>query len=196
MILKNLNKLFLIAIICTHTFAGSFGKSHSAELLSRGRSVPIAMFDDTLVAAKTFSSLTSRILDIYSYDSALNQLVKESEMISPNPMPGDDFGQKVDLTSRIREILVNYPAGTTVLKEFVQNADDGGAGVAADHGDLDRVHVQALVLGDEGAARVTAAFRLPLPAPRTGNAAPPVPLRCPHRSHCQVPRSLYRHVKG
>jgi len=44
-------------------------------------------------------------------------------------MPGDDFGQKVDLTSRIREILVNYPAGTTVLKEFVQNADDGGAGV-------------------------------------------------------------------
>ncbi|KAJ1475490.1 hypothetical protein T484DRAFT_1828078, partial [Baffinella frigidus] len=42
---------------------------------------------------------------------------------------GDDFGQKVDLTSRIREILVNYPAGTTVLKEFVQNADDGGAGV-------------------------------------------------------------------
>ena len=99
MIIKNLNKLFLISIICSQIFGGSFGKSHSAELLSRGRSVPIAMFDDTLVAAKTFSSLTSRILDIYSYDSALNQLVKESEMISPNPMPGDDFGFSIALTS-------------------------------------------------------------------------------------------------
>lgn len=38
-----------------------------------------------------------------------------------------DFGQKIDLCSRIREILVNYPPGTTVLKEFVQNADDAGA---------------------------------------------------------------------
>ena len=99
MIIKNLNKLFLIAIICSNIFAGSFGKSHSAELLSRGRSVPIAMFDDTLVAAKTFSSLTSRILDVYSYDVAANQLVKESEMISPNPMPGDDFGFSIALTS-------------------------------------------------------------------------------------------------
>jgi len=38
-----------------------------------------------------------------------------------------DFGQKIDLCSRIREILVNYPPGTTILKEFVQNADDAGA---------------------------------------------------------------------
>jgi hypothetical protein len=37
-----------------------------------------------------------------------------------------DFGQKIDLCSRIREILVNYPPGTTVLKEYVQNADDAG----------------------------------------------------------------------
>jgi sacsin len=42
---------------------------------------------------------------------------------------GDDFGQKIDLTARIREILVNYPPGTTILKEFLQNADDAGAGV-------------------------------------------------------------------
>ena len=92
MIIKYLYKLFLIAIISSQIFGGSFGKSHSAELLSRGRSVPIAIFDDTLVAAKTFSSLTSRILDVYSYNVAANQLVKESEMISPDPMPGDDFG--------------------------------------------------------------------------------------------------------
>ncbi|KAF3777352.1 Sacsin [Nymphaea thermarum] len=39
----------------------------------------------------------------------------------------EDFGQKVDLTRRIREVLVNYPEGTTVLKELVQNADDAGA---------------------------------------------------------------------
>ncbi|XP_074588626.1 LOW QUALITY PROTEIN: uncharacterized protein LOC141844465 [Curcuma longa] len=39
----------------------------------------------------------------------------------------EDFGQRVDLTRRIREILINYPEGTTVLKELIQNADDAGA---------------------------------------------------------------------
>ncbi len=34
----------------------------------------------------------------------------------------DDFGQKVDLTARLREILANYPEGTSILKELVQNA--------------------------------------------------------------------------
>jgi len=32
-----------------------------------------------------------------------------------------DFGQKVGLTRRIREVLLNYPKGTTVLKELIQN---------------------------------------------------------------------------
>ncbi|KAJ1463330.1 hypothetical protein M885DRAFT_610341 [Pelagophyceae sp. CCMP2097] len=40
---------------------------------------------------------------------------------------GSDFGQRVDLTVRIREILRNYPEGTSILKELVQNADDAGA---------------------------------------------------------------------
>ena len=40
---------------------------------------------------------------------------------------GDDFGQKVDLTANIRGILRNYPEGTAILKELVQNADDAGA---------------------------------------------------------------------
>ena len=40
---------------------------------------------------------------------------------------GEDFGQKVDLTASIRNILRNYPEGTAVLKELVQNADDAGA---------------------------------------------------------------------
>ena len=34
----------------------------------------------------------------------------------------EDFGQKVDLTVRIREILRNYPEGTSIVKELVQNA--------------------------------------------------------------------------
>lgn len=40
---------------------------------------------------------------------------------------GTDFGQKVDLTARIREILRDYPEGTSIFKELVQNADDAGA---------------------------------------------------------------------
>lgn len=44
-----------------------------------------------------------------------------------SPPLGEDFGQKIDLTVRIREILRNYPEGTSILKELVQNADDAGA---------------------------------------------------------------------
>ena len=36
----------------------------------------------------------------------------------------EDFGQKVDLSVRIREILRNYPEGLSILKELIQNADD------------------------------------------------------------------------
>ena len=42
-----------------------------------------------------------------------------------DPVDGDvwdDVGQKVDLTARLREILLNYPEGTSILKELVQNA--------------------------------------------------------------------------
>uniref|UniRef100_A0A9I9DSX1 RING-type domain-containing protein n=1 Tax=Cucumis melo TaxID=3656 RepID=A0A9I9DSX1_CUCME len=50
-----------------------------------------------------------------------------SESTSLDSILLEDFGQKVDLTRRIREVLLNYPEGTTVLKELVQNADDAGA---------------------------------------------------------------------
>ncbi|KAK7308413.1 hypothetical protein VNO77_42018 [Canavalia gladiata] len=43
----------------------------------------------------------------------------------------EDFGQTVDLTRRIREVLLNYPEGTTVLKELIQNADDAGASIVS-----------------------------------------------------------------
>ncbi|KAL9324800.1 hypothetical protein ACSQ67_005445 [Phaseolus vulgaris] len=48
-------------------------------------------------------------------------------MASPESLFLEDFGQTVDLTRRIREVLLNYPEGTTVLKELIQNADDAGA---------------------------------------------------------------------
>ncbi|CAI5714235.1 unnamed protein product [Hyaloperonospora brassicae] len=48
-------------------------------------------------------------------------------MADANVYFGDDFGQKIDLTVRIREILRNYPEGTSMFKEMVQNADDAGA---------------------------------------------------------------------
>jgi sacsin len=40
---------------------------------------------------------------------------------------GEDFGQKVDLCARLREILLNYPEGTAIISELLQNADDAGA---------------------------------------------------------------------
>eukprot|EP00736_Rhodelphis_marinus_P006485 Rmarinus@m.28251 len=39
----------------------------------------------------------------------------------------EDFGQRVDLTQRIKEVLQNYPDVVSLLKEMVQNADDAKA---------------------------------------------------------------------
>ena len=44
-----------------------------------------------------------------------------------NLLDVQDFGQKADLCVRIREILRNYPEGSSILKELIQNADDAGA---------------------------------------------------------------------
>lgn len=40
---------------------------------------------------------------------------------------GRRFGQRVDLTARIRGILRDYPEGTAIFKELLQNADDASA---------------------------------------------------------------------
>ena len=82
---KNLYKFILALIIISNTFAGTLGKSHSAELLSRGRSVPMSISNDTLVIAKTFSSLLPRTVDIYDVDKNANILTKIGELNSPNP---------------------------------------------------------------------------------------------------------------
>ena len=95
---KNLHKFILALIIISNTFAGTLGKSHSAELLSRGRSVPMSISNDTLVIAKTFSSLLPRTVDIYDVDKNASILTKIGELNSPNPMPGDDFGYSLDIS--------------------------------------------------------------------------------------------------
>lgn len=61
---------------------------------------------------------------------------------------GADFGQKVDLTASIRNILRNYPEGTAVLKELVQNADDAGARTVSFCLDF-RQHATVSVAGPE-----------------------------------------------
>ena len=97
--MKSLHKYIIIISLLGSAYAGTLGKSHSAELLSRGRSVPMAISDDLFVAAKTFSSLKNRVVDIYSFDKEAKQLTKLSELSSPNPMPGDDFGFSIAVSS-------------------------------------------------------------------------------------------------
>ena len=96
--IKNLHKLFLIIILTSTSFAGTLGKSHSAELLSRGRFVPMAISDNTFVTAKTFSSLTSRVVDVYSINESTGEFTKDGEINSPKPMPGDDFGFSIAIS--------------------------------------------------------------------------------------------------
>ena len=103
---RNQYKIFLILIFISSVFAGSLGKNHSAELLSRGRSVPMSFSNNNLVIAKTFSSLTPRAIDIYNVDDA-GVLTKVRELNSPNPMPGDDFGFSLDISNNY--LLVGSP---------------------------------------------------------------------------------------
>ena len=39
----------------------------------------------------------------------------------------ESFHQQEDLTTRLHNILEEYPAGVGIFKEFLQNADDAGA---------------------------------------------------------------------
>jgi choice-of-anchor B domain-containing protein len=84
--------LVLLFLLTNSIFASAGTKSHSAEMLSRGRYIPIAISDDFLVTAKTFSSLSSRTVDIYELYSGVDSMEKTAELKSPNPLSGDDFG--------------------------------------------------------------------------------------------------------
>lgn len=61
------------------------------------------------------------------YKANYTAVTRSARVVNPPRPSGEDFGQKIDLTVRIREILRNYPEGTSILKELVQNADDAGA---------------------------------------------------------------------
>lgn len=79
-------------------------------------------------------------------------------MASDDALGMRDFGQKVDLCQRIRDVLTNYPEGA-LLKEHVQNADDAGAGTFRVLLDL-REHPTGALLapgaaGFQGAALLT-----------------------------------------
>ncbi|XP_071831201.1 sacsin-like [Apostichopus japonicus] len=49
------------------------------------------------------------------------------EKYSEDVHPGEEFGQREELTSRLKRILTGYPCDASILKEIVQNADDAGA---------------------------------------------------------------------
>ena len=80
MLRKISNYIFITLIFGTSIFASAGTKSHSVEMLSRGRYIPIAISDNFLVTAKTFSSLTSRTVDIYELYSSIDSMEKSAEL--------------------------------------------------------------------------------------------------------------------
>ena len=58
----------------------------------------MAISDNTFVTAKTFSSLTSRVVDVYSINESTGEFTKYGEINSPKPMPGDDFGFSIAIS--------------------------------------------------------------------------------------------------
>ena len=59
---------------------------------------------------------------------AANQLVKESEMISPNPMPGDDFGFSIAILTSDYMIVgaPGYKNGHGIAYLYKKNNDKMG----------------------------------------------------------------------
>ena len=107
MLRKISNYIFITLILGTSVFASAGTKSHSAEMLSRGRYIPIAISDNFLVTAKTFSSLTSRTVDIYELYSGIDSMEKSAEITSPSPLSGDDFGFSMALHNNY--LLIGAP---------------------------------------------------------------------------------------
>ena len=102
---KILHKILLVLFI-SMSFASTGAKSHSAELLHVGRYVPIASNNSYLFTAKTFSSLSSRKVDVYNIKSD-GQLNKYREISSPKPMSGDDFGFSIAASDKY--VLIGAP---------------------------------------------------------------------------------------
>ncbi len=90
--IRQLKYLFIGVLLLSFLLPSSGRKSHSSELLNRGRTIPIALSQDFLVTARTFSTLTPRVVDIYDLHNGISSLQKMGELTAPNPTVGDDFG--------------------------------------------------------------------------------------------------------
>ena len=86
-------KYFLLGVLLfSIVFPSSGRKGHSSELLNRGRTIPIALSENFLVTARTFSNLIPRTVDIYDLYNGAGSLKKTAEITAPYPDVGDDFG--------------------------------------------------------------------------------------------------------
>ena len=95
--IRQLKYLFIGVLLLSFLLPSSGRKSHSSELLNRGRTIPIALSQDFLVTARTFSTLTPRVVDIYDLYNGISSLQKTAELTAPNPTVGDDFGFSIAL---------------------------------------------------------------------------------------------------
>ena len=53
--------------------------------------------------------------------------IRSKKLASISRAIGEEFGQREELTDRLKGILKSYPCDVGILKELVQNADDAGA---------------------------------------------------------------------
>tara|TARA_B100001250_G_scaffold330988_1_gene295993 strand:- start:187 stop:3900 length:3714 start_codon:yes stop_codon:yes gene_type:complete len=91
-------KYFLLGVLLFSIVFPSAGrKSHSSELLNRGRTIPIALSENFLVTARTFSTLIPRTVDVYDLYNGIDSIEKTAEITAPFPSVGDDFGFSVAL---------------------------------------------------------------------------------------------------
>ena len=91
-------KYFLLGVLLFSIVFPSAGrKSHSSELLNRGRTIPIALSENFLVTARTFSTLIPRTVDVYDLYNGIDSIQKTAEITAPFPSVGDDFGFSVAL---------------------------------------------------------------------------------------------------
>tara|TARA_Y100001970_G_scaffold121678_1_gene150910 strand:- start:436 stop:4152 length:3717 start_codon:yes stop_codon:yes gene_type:complete len=95
--IRQLKYFFLGVLFFSILFSSSGRKSHSSELLNRGRTIPIALSEDFLVTARTYSTLIPRTVDVYDLHNGISSLQKTAEITAPFPSVGDDFGFSVAL---------------------------------------------------------------------------------------------------
>ncbi|XP_052063655.1 sacsin-like [Mytilus californianus] len=90
------------------------------EHLLKGNYIKIPTFDSLIQLCKNNKDLQKKIQRILGFKRTLE--LPNSEITSAT-----SFGQKEDLTTRIKGILSDHPIDHSFLNELLQNADDAGA---------------------------------------------------------------------